>query len=232
MSYILDALKKSEAERSRGVVPTLLAPQQTPLRGGIVGWVVGAALLVNAAVFAAWMYWPSTKKDAIAPPSSPVSAAAPPATAAPPMTVQTQPAQNAAQTYPTTAASISAATENAIGSGPALAPTPRTVQGDPTFAAESAQPTIITPRSAANTATPSNATASLATNDAMALHYEFSTHFYASDPSKRAVTLNGKRYTEGDTIDAGVRIKEITETGVVLDVGGQTVPLDVLQDWR
>ena len=63
-------------------------------------------------------------------------------------------------------------------------------------------------------------------------HYEFSTHVYASDPSKRAVTMNGKRYMEGDTLDPNVRIKEITETGVLLDVYGQTVAVDVLQDWR
>ena len=48
MSYILDALKKSEAERSRGVVPTLLTPPQTSFRSGTVGWLVIAALIINA----------------------------------------------------------------------------------------------------------------------------------------------------------------------------------------
>src|SRR3954466_717510 len=58
MSYILDALKKSEAERSRGAAPTLLSPQQTSLRSGIVGWVIGAALILNAGLLFAWFYWP------------------------------------------------------------------------------------------------------------------------------------------------------------------------------
>ncbi len=58
MSYILKALKKSEAERAKGAVPRL-SPQQTPTprtRGAIWPWVVGAALIVNATVvvFAAW----------------------------------------------------------------------------------------------------------------------------------------------------------------------------------
>ena len=58
MSYILDALKKSEAERSRGVVPTLLTPPQTTFRSSIIGWGLMAALIVNAGLFAAWLYWP------------------------------------------------------------------------------------------------------------------------------------------------------------------------------
>ena len=62
--------------------------------------------------------------------------------------------------------------------------------------------------------------------------YAFSTHVYATDPSMRAVTLDGKRYVEGDSIEPGVRIKDITETGVVLDIRGRLVSVDVLQDWR
>ena len=60
----------------------------------------------------------------------------------------------------------------------------------------------------------------------------FSTHVYASDPTKRAVTLNGRRLIEGDSISKGVVLKEITETGVILDVNGRDVPLEVLGDWR
>ncbi len=58
MSYILDALKKSEAERSRGVVPTLLTPSHATFRSSVVGWGLIAALVINAGLFAAWLYWP------------------------------------------------------------------------------------------------------------------------------------------------------------------------------
>ncbi len=58
MSYILDALKKSEAERSRGSVPTLLIPAQTHFRSSVAIWVLLGALIVNACLFAAWMFWP------------------------------------------------------------------------------------------------------------------------------------------------------------------------------
>jgi general secretion pathway protein B len=71
MSYILDALRKSEAERARGVVPGLSAQ---PPAAGIAGpsprgsspWrvpAVAAALAVFAAVLAGWL-WP---RDAPAP---------------------------------------------------------------------------------------------------------------------------------------------------------------------
>jgi hypothetical protein len=59
VSYILDAPKKSEAERSRGVVPTLLTPLQTTFRSSIIGWGLVVALIVNAGLFAAWLYWPA-----------------------------------------------------------------------------------------------------------------------------------------------------------------------------
>jgi hypothetical protein len=44
--------------------------------------------------------------------------------------------------------------------------------------------------------------------------------------------LDGRRLTEGDLISPGMRLLEITESGVVLDVNGERVVFDVLQDWR
>ncbi len=68
--------------------------------------------------------------------------------------------------------------------------------------------------------------------DSITEKFAFSTHVYADEPSMRAVTLNGKRFVEGDTISPGVTLKQITESGVVLDINGRVVPMDVLQDWR
>jgi len=206
VSYILDALKKSEAERTRGVVPTLLAPRQTPLRNSLIGWIVVAALLVNAVVFAAWLYWPSTTESSHPPPSGPVG-------------VSTAPTPASSPTPPRSS--------GAPSDTPAPAVVERTVP-----AAEPAgapQP----PSAVAEVQPSANVESKVASDgDDAAPRYRFSTHVYASDPTMRAVTLNGKRYTEGDTIDAGVRIKEITESGVVLDVDGRSVSVDVLQDWR
>ena len=61
---------------------------------------------------------------------------------------------------------------------------------------------------------------------------EFSTHVFADDPQLRAVTLDGRRLTEGELIGPGMRLLEITESGVVLDFNGERIEFDVLQDWR
>lgn len=198
MSYILDALKKSEAERSRGSVPTLLIPAQTQFRSSVAIWVLLGALIVNACLFAAWLFWPTT---AVAP--APAAAdARPPTTAVPNNTtasrapVAPQPVVEAAQNPPLQSSEIERPSDE---TAPAtrIDPTPRTTS-----------------------------------DDAPTPTYSFSTHVYATDPSMRAVTMNGRRFVEGDTIGPGVTIKEITETGVVLDINGRTVPMDVLQDWR
>jgi len=200
MSYILDALKKSEAERSRGVVPTLLSPQPTSSRSQTVGWIVAAALALNAACIGAWIYWPRT------------------------------PAPNAASSSndPTPTARIRS--EPAVASA-AADPEQRRA---PAYSMPIDQPRSerIEPPTASVASTGLPATASAGANTVDAPRYAFSTHVYADDPSMRAVTLNGRRYVEGDTLEPGVRIQSITETGVVLDVSGRSVSVDVLQDWR
>lgn len=193
MSYILDALKKSEAERSRGVVPTLLTPPQTPFRTGIVGWVLVAVLVVNAGLLVGWLYWPSPGSIAPAPTS-----------------------------------------ETTTTTSPTVAPTSRTSDTPAATPQAPSQPlespaSVVAPPAPAPTASESSASVQ---SDAGGADVSFSTHVYATDPSMRAVTMNGKRFVEGDTIRSGVRIMEITETGVVLDVNGRRIPVDVLQDWH
>ena len=192
MSYILDALKKSEAERSRGALPTLLTPPQTPFRSGIVGWVLIAVLIVNAGLLLGWLYWPTN-----------TSAPARTADAAPPAAEASAPAPDVAR----------------VSEGPATIPKAASLPPDSSVAVAAQAPVSAIP----------NEDNAPAQGDA---DVSFSTHVYATDPSMRAVTMNGKRFVEGDTIRPGVRIREITETGVVLDVNGRPIPVDVLQDWR
>jgi general secretion pathway protein B len=198
MSYILDALKKSEAERSRGSVPTLLIPAQTQFRSSVAIWVLLGALIVNACLFAAWMFWPTT-------PVAPTPAA--PADARPTTAVSND----------TTASRAPAAPQTVV----------EAARNPPLQSSEIEKPSVETAP-----ATRIDPTPRTTSEDAPTPTYSFSTHVYATDPSMRAVTMNGRRFVEGDTIGPGVTIKEITETGVVLDINGRTVPMDVLQDWR
>ena len=200
MSYILDALKKSEAERSRGSVPPLLIPAQTQFRSSVAIWVLLGALIVNACLFAAWMFWPTA--PLMPSPTAPAVASPPESTPANDRTasrVNPSPPQTAVQ-----------AVEN---------PPPRSYEVEKP-GVETAPATHIDP------------IAGTTSEDVPTPTYSFSTHVYATDPSMRAVTMGGRRFVEGDTIGPGVTIKEITESGVVLDINGRTVPIDVLQDWR
>lgn len=180
MSYILDALKKSEAERNRGSLPTLLTiPSAGLFKSNAAIWALLGALIINAALFATWLYWP-TQPD-----------------------------------LPQQTASIAAAA--------APAPTPRADAPTPSIAAP-----VLETRAAADIQDGARSS----TLEPPAAQFAFSTHVYADDPTLRAVTLNGRRFVEGDTISAGVQLKQITETGVVLDIDGRSVAMDVLQDWR
>lgn len=59
----------------------------------------------------------------------------------------------------------------------------------------------------------------------------FSTHIYASETSLRAVTINGRRLSEGDPIDEELILRTITETGVVIEANGERYTVGVLNDW-
>jgi general secretion pathway protein B len=68
MSYILDALKKSEKERNRGTIPDVLTVQE-PISYGrkkrnILLSLIAVALLVNAAILIWWLAFSPGKKEA------------------------------------------------------------------------------------------------------------------------------------------------------------------------
>lgn len=71
MSFILDALKKLEKKRQRGIVPDLTAvhfPEVKELRKRPVWpYLIVAVLILNAVILAVWLRpWKSTKHDVIA----------------------------------------------------------------------------------------------------------------------------------------------------------------------
>ena len=203
MSYILDALKKSEAERNRGVVPSLFAGRQDQIKSRVGPWVLFVAILINACFAGYWFY---SRNDTVAPEPRVV------VTPEPRPQPQPQPMPE-----PMTA-------ERPVAAPQPTAP-PLATATMPTIRAPSPAPL---PDVVARPAAPPRPTS----NEMELANLSFSTHVYASDPSKRAVTLNGRRLMEGDSISKGVGLKEITETGVILEVNGREVPVEVLQDWR
>ncbi len=66
MSYILDALKKSEKERQRGTIPDMLTVQdivaEKPEKHFMWAYLLVAILILNAGVFVWWLGFSHTKK--------------------------------------------------------------------------------------------------------------------------------------------------------------------------
>lgn len=218
MSFILDALKKSESERHRHSGPVLMDVRIAPPRRRLPtwAWVIAGVLLVNLLLLV-WLLWlapdhasnPTTpaKTEVVAAPSAapPVavpqtvvpqtsvapSAVAPPSAASPVL----PPALSQA---PVTQSPVPAATATA-SNPPAPAPAPP--QGIDVTTLPKVQDLI-----AAGTALP---------------ELRLSLHVYDPVPARRYVLLNGAKLREGETTPEGLRVLLITPAGVALEWRGR-----------
>ena len=59
----------------------------------------------------------------------------------------------------------------------------------------------------------------------------FSSHLYADDSSFRMVNINGNVFHEGDIIAEGIRLRQISEEGVILNYLHYTFEISVIRDW-
>ncbi len=59
----------------------------------------------------------------------------------------------------------------------------------------------------------------------------FSSHIHANDPRSRMVNINGRFRREGDTLARGLTLLEITQDGVVLGYLHYTFEVGVIRDW-
>jgi len=60
---------------------------------------------------------------------------------------------------------------------------------------------------------------------------EVSSHIYSSLPERRSIVVNGQRLVETDFINPLVQIKEITHQGMVIDVDGSPLKIDRSRGW-
>lgn len=243
MSYILEALKKSEQERRIGHVPDLSMAQETPLHAAPrwPRWLL-AALLLNALllVFLGWRVWDarmSAGKEAAQP------AAVVPAPTAPPVRPSAA-APGEAVTIP--AADLPVETDAA---------TP--VLPEPVSQTPPATPSVDVPASElpadADTGTQPQLGPDLVPLPAMAEtgmehtgmedavpRWEdlpdaeraglpvprIDVHVFAEEPERRFVLINLRKYLQGDTLDNGAVIETILADGIVLSYQGQQYRVD------
>lgn len=221
MSLILDALRKSEAERRRGQAPDLHSP--SPLLARIAPrrrspWpFMLAAIVVVGLVAAAWWWLPprqpaapmaavpaesvtatDTTSEAGVPPTIPVTARVPVVAAPPPPTPE-----------PLRAASPPTEVINPTPAAPRV-PTPPVLPSDTnsSVASTNAEPEL-----------PTIAALSASQRAAMPA-MKMSMHVWAEQPGDRFVIIDGQRVSEGTRLP-GASVVEIRQDGVVLDVDGR-----------
>jgi general secretion pathway protein B len=221
MSFILDALKKSEAERARQAGPALLEMRIVRPKRRVALWVVVLALLlsVNLAV----LLWYALRREP-ATTAQPASPAALPATAlAPAPTAPPAPASAGAAT----AASPAPAEATALPppGGFVADPGARIAGAEDADYAASDNPADLEPA-----ASPAPGSVTLGRSAGSRPNYNeiggsvpelrLDLHVYASRPQDRYALINMHKVREGEALPEGPRVLEITRDGVVLDWRG------------
>ena len=236
MSFILDALKKSESDRQRQSGPALFEVKVAPPRSRLPLWAIAiAALLAVNLVIVAWMmlrHPAAHAETALAAPAAVpgVAATAIPAAASPaPAAAAVVPAS-----VPPPAAAPAAAGLAAPLSAPATTPAPGTTSAAPGGGTtEDAAAQDLAPAADPGPVPALSNHVRRGTADGVPLYQDWAAmpgthvpplrldlHVYALRPEERFVMINMKKMHEGDALPEGVRVESITPEGAVLSYNG------------
>ena len=243
MSFILDALKKSENDRQRQASPALFEVKVAAPRRRFPVWAVGlGVLLVVNIVALAWVL--VRRADAPVASAAPTESAPLATTGAQPGTVRVP----ATVVFPTEV-------EIPVGSAPSVtvtqaAPQPGVVGPGSTPPLTTAEPYLenqqpavppdydsrdyrpaITPAQAGAIAA-ARRNGELPSRDEMVAqgnvvpNLRLDLHVYAANAADRFVFINMRKLREGESLPEGVRVEQITPTGAELSYRGQRFTLD------
>jgi len=222
MSFILDALKKSESDRQRQSGPALFEVKVAPPRTGLPPWAMAvAALLVVNLGIVMWMLWrhpatptPDTSAGAAAPAAlgqpqaagATTPAPAPPSVSLPAPVAQPPAAAPSPALLPPNPGASNGASDNPDDYAPAADPAASpllgnrvrrgTVDGVPLYQDAAASPGTRIPQ------------------------LRLDLHVFALRPQDRFVMINMHKLREGDSLPEGVRVDSITPEGAVLSYNG------------
>ena len=211
MSFILDALRKSEHERQRSAVPGLSqVPLATP-PAHLPRWVlVVIGVLAVSVVVLGGAWWQSARVPSVASTAAvpmiersvelPPAAALTPSRLTPPAPSQVAPARPSVQDNATLAGQTALA---AAGTSP-----------------EAAEPSFAAPVAAANQPVlPSSA--ALAAEGIAVPMLRLELHAFSEQPRDRFVFINGRKYVEGERLAEGPQLVSIEPRGAVLIQSGR-----------
>lgn len=248
MSYILEALKKSESERNQGRVPDL--GQQIRMihrkrRRGmpVLAW-LAIALVLNAIVLAV-LFWPRVGLWRNAPVAAPqpVEPVSETATADP---GAAEPEVNGPDAQASESGRV-AREDQAVAETSEMAAASGEVDGDdgvvvldtldeaPTVIVPTIRPSGTGGGDDSYTPAPWEGRVPHLVELPMAFQrrvpdLEFNSHVYSSRPSARSVMINNRYLRMGDSMGP-LRVERITEEGVELSMDGQRFRVGVVRDW-
>jgi general secretion pathway protein B len=252
MSFILDALKKSENDRQRQSGPALFEVRVAPPRPRFPPWAIAvtALLLVNVAVIG----WLMMRKPAVAAQQAAVAQPAPPQYAQQQPQYAPQPQQYAPQPQqyaPPPAPGVPpqgyppAGPPGAQQGAPYSPPAPVANNGqnfepqlaDSRGAPESTNPDDYAPAAEADSSSGGLGHARRGTSSGLPTYEDAAAkvgvpalrldlHVYAPEPHKRFILLNMKRLGEGESLPEGVKVDSITPDGAILEYHGSKFVMD------
>jgi general secretion pathway protein B len=214
MSYILDAIRKSDLQRQRSAAPTLLTAHtetDAPRPPLAAIYAAGAAALLAAGIAIGW--WRPWAAPPVEPPATAPVAAGP----APPAIVVVPIASPSRFEH-----------EVVIAKPPA--PAPATVA--PILAPTNPAPQLAPP--AAPALSPVDRATVDASGEAKTLNFadlppsiqqeiprlSVSVHAYSSQPKNRLVTIDDRMLHEGENVVPGLKLEQITPDGLIFSYKG------------
>ncbi len=222
MSFILDALRKSEIERQRHSGPSIadipVARDDRRLPVALVA--IGVLLAVNVGVLLFFLLRDGGAAEPVA--AAPLAATNAPAVAPAPATPNPSAVPPMSQPAPVPdeneyfGSGLEAGSEIYAPAVPDATLAPGAP--DPTLLPDA--PTTVTPGSVTYGNAPPQQ--NLPTDPGVSLPpLAIDLHIFTDNAAKRAVFINGRRYTQGATIAEGPTVEEITSDGAVLNYRGR-----------
>ncbi len=209
MSYILDALKKSEQDRGSGAIPSVQTVHSSSLnyhqeKTPVWPWLLAAIVAINL-IAVIYFIQPKDSKEPVA--------------AIHPEIIIETPVQEKQVVTPPSIPTTVASTPVAVIAAPKAAPAPE------------AQAIIQT-----ETIEPIFETVDLYDLPLNVRQYipelEFSAHVYSTNPLQRSLVINGQFMEEGSRINNELVLTEITSDGAVFDFQGYRFSTSVLSGWN
>jgi general secretion pathway protein B len=241
MSFILDALKKSENDRQRQSAPALFEVKVAAPRQRFPYWAVGLAVLLGVNLLAlAWMLLRKPSAPEVASSAAPAAAPGPARAgdAAQSGTMVTLPATVTVTIPSSSGVSVSSGAPEpgvvAPSEAPPLAEEPMLSGNEPSvppdYDLRDYEPAV-TPAQAGAAAAAAARSGVPSRDEVLARgtqlpELRMDLHVYDADPAARFVFINMRKLREGDSLPDGVRVEEITPRGARLSFRGTQFTVD------